>query len=134
MNQLSAEFNFQVKFIIKFYIWPYLDGSFLGCSWMRGGGGKKGPLSLKLVTHLTNDETWHSYTLPKEDPKNIWITWHTLWVFLLVPACFHRKSAYFAISRYKDVGCILYIISNCFNLFWVFNKHFFINIVTILIM
>ena len=23
------------------------------------------------VTHILNDETWHSYTLPKEDPKNI---------------------------------------------------------------
>ena len=23
-----------------------------------------------------------SYTLPKEDPKSIWITWHTLWVLL----------------------------------------------------
>ena len=29
------------------------------------------PPSLKPVTLSYNDETWHSYTLPKEDPKNI---------------------------------------------------------------
>ena len=26
---------------------------------------------IKPVTHIPHDETWHSYTLPKEDPKNI---------------------------------------------------------------
>ena len=30
------------------------------------------PKWLKSVSHIScNDETWHSYTLPKEDPKNI---------------------------------------------------------------
>ena len=47
-----------------------------------------------------------SYTLAKEDPKNIWITWHTSWV-LLTSAFFHRKSANFAISRNTDIDCIL---------------------------
>ena len=28
---------------------------------------------IKPVTHIPHDETWHSYTLPKEDPKNIYI-------------------------------------------------------------
>ena len=44
---------------------PIQDGLFRGCSRMRGGrGGKK--------THIScNDETWHSYTLPKEDPEDI---------------------------------------------------------------
>ena len=39
---------------------------------MKGGGGVK-PALLKFVTHTIpcNLETWHSYTLPKEDPKNI---------------------------------------------------------------
>ena len=32
--------------------------------WMEGWGGGGGG-------GATNDETWHSYTLPKEDPKNI---------------------------------------------------------------
>ena len=36
-----------------------------------GGGGAKKPPALKSGSH-PNDETWHSYTLPKkEDPKNI---------------------------------------------------------------
>ena len=30
-----------------------------------GGMGQKGP---PLTSYI--DETWHSYTLPKEDPKN----------------------------------------------------------------
>ena len=47
-------------------------GLFYGCSRMEGGGGgaKKLP-SLKSVIHILHDETRHSYTLPKEDPKNI---------------------------------------------------------------
>ena len=45
---------------------PVQDGLFRGCS------------------HISyNDETWHSYTLPKEDPKNIWIKWDIPWVLLI---------------------------------------------------
>ena len=65
-----------------------------------------------------NNETWHSYTLPKEDPKNIWLTWHTPWV-LLTPACFHRKSVNFTISGNKMYIAYWYIIPSVFNLFWV---------------
>ena len=37
--------------------------------WVGGGGGaKRTSPTLKSVTY---DETWHSYTLPKEDAKNI---------------------------------------------------------------
>ena len=36
-----------------------------------GWEGAKGPPSLKQSHISYNDETWHSYTLPKEDPKNI---------------------------------------------------------------
>ena len=35
--------------------------------WMEGWGGAK----RACHSYPTNDETWHSYTLPKEDPKNI---------------------------------------------------------------
>ena len=36
----------------------------------EGGGGVK-----KALSHITDhDETWHSYTLAKEDLKNIFIT------------------------------------------------------------
>ena len=36
-----------------------------------GGGGQKGSPSIKSVTHILHwDGNWHSYNLPKEDPKN----------------------------------------------------------------
>ena len=58
-----------------------------------------------------NDETWHSYTLTKEEPRNLWIKWDTTWV-LLTSAFFHRKSANFAISENKYIDC---------SFFWVFK-------------
>ena len=45
------------------------DVSFEGCSKMEGG--EKGFPSLNLSHIFCNNETWHDYTLPKEDPKNI---------------------------------------------------------------
>ena len=77
--------------------------TFLGCSRM-GAGVKKAPLS-KICHTSYNDETWHSYTLPKEDLKTIWITWHISWV-LLTSAFFYWKWANFAISRNTDTECI----------------------------
>ena len=71
-----------------------------------GGGVKKPPPSLISVTHTYNDETWHSYTLPKEDRKNTWITSHTPWLLLTSAFC-HRKSANFAISWNTDIDCVL---------------------------
>ena len=74
---------------------------FFGDAYGLGGGTKKN------LSHISyNDETWHSYTLAKGDPKNIWITWHTPWV-LMISAFFQRKSANFAISRNTDIDCIL---------------------------
>ena len=49
---------------------PIQDGPFRGCSRMRGGG-QKAPLPKIYHTYPTNDEIWDSYSLPKEDPKNI---------------------------------------------------------------
>ena len=60
----------------------------------------------KLRRHVCNYETWHSYTLPKEDQINIKITRHTSWI-LLTSAFFHRKSTNFAMSRNTDIDCIL---------------------------
>ena len=37
------------------------------CVWWGGGGGAK-KASLPKICHY-NGETWHSYTLHKEDPK-----------------------------------------------------------------
>ena len=50
------------------FINPIQDGLFRGCSRM-GGGGLFGPPPLNPPHISYNDETWHSYTLPKEDAK-----------------------------------------------------------------
>ena len=50
------------KFLLELFN-PIQDGHFRGCS--RMGEGKN-------LSHISySDETWHSYTLPKEDPKSI---------------------------------------------------------------
>ena len=67
---------------------------FFGAAHGWGGGG-----SFK-------DETWHTYTLPKEDPKDVWITWHIPWV-LLTSVLFHQKSENFATSRNTHIDWIL---------------------------
>ena len=42
--------------------------NFFGAAHGDGGGG--GPLEKR--PHISNnDETWHSYNLPEEDPKNV---------------------------------------------------------------
>ena len=68
-----------------------------------------------------------SYTLPKKEPKNIWITWYTPCV-VLTSAFFHQKSANFAISKNTDFYCILAHNFWFFKLFLslqgdFFNKH-----------
>ena len=63
---------------LKIYFSNHIqDEIFQVCSQM---GGAKRPPSINLSYISYNDGTWHSYTLPKEDPKNIWIVWHTSWV------------------------------------------------------
>ena len=48
---------------------------FLGAAYGWGGGGSKMAPLPKNLSHISyNNVTWHSYTLPKEDPKNIRIT------------------------------------------------------------
>ena len=69
-----------------------------------GWGGQKG-LHKICHTYPTMMKVG-SYTLAKEDSKNVWITWHTPWV-LLTSAFFHRKSADFVIWRNKYLDCIL---------------------------
>ena len=47
---------------LSFALNPIQEGLFRGCSRMGS----------KNLSHISyNDETWHSYTLPKEDPKTI---------------------------------------------------------------
>ena len=45
---------------------PIQDGLFWGCSSMRG---QKYPSHWSLLRISYKDETWHSYALPKGDPK-----------------------------------------------------------------
>ena len=89
-------------FLLKLQALTLFRTSLFGVA--HGIGGKKAHLLQLHISH--NDGTWHSYTLSKEDPENIWITWHSPWV-LLTSAFFHRKSANFAISRNTDLDCVL---------------------------
>ena len=79
------------------------DGSFPGCSRLAG---TKRTSSLKSVRYILQWRNLQSYTLPKEEWENIWITWRTPWV-LMASAFFHRKSATFVISRNAYTDCIL---------------------------
>ena len=71
----------------------------------HGYGEQKGPPPWNLSHKSYNDKVWHTYTLPKENLENIWITWHTPWA-LLTSGFFHRKSANFAMSRNTYIDCI----------------------------
>ena len=89
--------------VCDFNVNPIQDGHFWGCSRMERT--KSSPL--KNLSHISyNYETWHSYTLPKGDPKDIGITWHNPWV-LLTSAFFHRKLANFVRSRNRNIDSIL---------------------------
>ena len=47
---------------------------FFGAAHGLGVGQKSSPP--KNLSHIYYNETLHSYTLPKEDPKILWIAWH----------------------------------------------------------
>ena len=96
-----------------------------------GWGGQKGTPPLTKICHTyPTMMKLGSYSLPKEDPKNISITRHTPWV-LLTSAFSHWKSANFVISRNTDIDCIS---MHNFALFSQSLKIFLINLVIILIM
>ena len=101
---------------------------------IHGWGEPKRPTSLKSVTYIlqciSHIQTWHSYTLPKEDPKKIWITWHTLWI-LLISAFFHGKSANFAILENTNIDYILVYNFSFFYFSLSLLKNFWIDMVTI---
>ena len=92
----SSENNIPNCCTARWIISPIQDGLFWGCSRM-GGGGKKTPpppipkVCYSYLTMMKLGYTLNSYTLPKQVPKTIWITWHTTWV-LLTLTFFYRKS------------------------------------------
>ena len=116
----------EFEFVKDWFINPIQDGPFQGCSRMRGVGGivgQKDPLSKMCYTYPKMMKLG-SYTLAKEDPKNIQIMWHTTCV-LLTSASFLRKWANFAISRNTDIDCVLLHNFYFFDLFlslWRFFK------------
>ena len=70
INFRLSLWNYQED-IIQTYLNPIQNGLFRRCSRM---GGPFCPPPLKSVTHTHisyNDKTWRSYTLSKEDLKNI---------------------------------------------------------------
>ena len=89
------------------------------------GVGVKSPF-LKSDTHVLQWWNLAQSYLTYRRSKEYRIKWHTPWV-LLTSGFFHQKSANFAISRNTDTECIVFIIFNSFNFFWVFkdcfNKH-----------
>ena len=75
-----------------------------------GGGGKKAPSSCNLLHIYNNNETWHSYTFSKENPKR-YMNHDTHPLISADISIFYRKSVNFAIPRNTDIDCILKIIN-----------------------
>ena len=73
------------KKLTKWLFNPIQDGPSLCCS--RVGRGLKDPAPRNLSYISANNETWHSYTLHKGDPKKIWITRCTPWI----QSCWYQK-------------------------------------------
>ena len=90
---------------------------------MEWGAESPPPLSKICFTYLIIMK-FGTYTLPKEDPKNIWIMWHTLWV-LLTQHCLTRNQQ---ILLYQETQ-----IQISFWHTWVF-KTVLITLVVILMM
>ena len=98
------------------FTWFYKEGLIPACSrmgwcwcWGVGSGGSVGtntPLLPKICHIYPTMMKLGSYISPKEDPKNIWITWYTPWV-RLTSVFFRQRSANFAMSGNADIDCIL---------------------------
>ena len=113
--------------IVAFDVNPVKDGRFWDCSRI-GEWEQKAPLHRISHTYPTMMKLGTVLPYIKKIQKNIWITWHTLWV-LLTSAFFQWKSANFAISA--NASYRLYMIISLYDSFNFFN---FIIMVTILMM
>ena len=112
--------------IVAFDVNPVKDGRFWGCSRI-GEWEQKAPLHRFSHTYPTMMKLGTVVPYIKKIQKDIWITWHTLWV-LLTSAFFHWKSANFAISANASYRLCMIISYDSFNFFNL------INMVTILMM
>ena len=109
---------------------PIHNGPFWGCS--RMVGPRRAPY-LKSGTHILQWWNLAQLILPKEDPKSIWITWHSPWVLLRL-AFFHCKFSKFGyIKKYRYR---LHFDRSFLNILTFFKslKIALTNMVTILIM
>ena len=61
------------------------------------------PWNMSYISY--NDDTSHSYTLPKENPKK-YINHVTHHLSSAGISIFHQKSAHFAIPGNADIDCI----------------------------
>ena len=118
-NQSTSKKPQTIWYTIKLLTWfslhhdykninPIQYGLLRGCSrmgWRLGRKSSPPSLPKNCQTYLAMMKLG-SYTLPNEDPKNIWITWPTPWV-LLTSEFFYEKSINFAISRNTDIDFIL---------------------------
>ena len=106
---------------------PYSGLAFSGL--LTDGRGQNGPSPQNLSHMSHNNETWHSYTLP----KNIWIMWHALCVPLTLAFFLPEISKFCYIKKYRyklHFGTsFLVLLTFCESL-----KIDIINMVTILIM
>ena len=76
---------------------------------------------LNLSHIFYNDETWHSYTLSKEDLKHIRITWYTLWFLLTFLFAVDLDSV-------KDVLLIGYFLTLSVDVFRDIGICFFVGL------
>ena len=109
---------------------PIQDGLFWGCSCMAG---KKATLP-KICHTSYNDETWHSYALPKEDQQIIWIMWHTHPLSSADVSIFSVKIAKFCYIRKCRYGFYFDAYLLTFSVFFGSLKIAFVNMLTILMM
>ena len=83
LDRAAVDLPGGTKTFVNESLCPYWSGIWYNCKkltlfrmgffgaphgWM---GDKKAPPPKNLSLISYNDETWHSYTLPKEDPKNV---------------------------------------------------------------
>ena len=66
-----------------------------------GGGGTKRPPSLKYLTHILQWWNLAQLHLTIEDPKKIWITWHTPWLLLTSVFFSPEISKFCYIKKYR---------------------------------
>ena len=115
MNVLGA-------FCFVIYYWKAFDLTLFRMVFLElpTDGIGKSP-SLNPATHIQHWWTLEQLYLTHRRLKNIWITWHTLWI-LLTLASFARNQQMLLYQGIQIKIAFWYIISNSFTFFWVFKN------------